>query len=109
MKILRSVNRRGFSVGTAGWFTVLRPNTWFPASRLPRSFPHPSDRFQTAAHALTAEQLAQIPAGSRRASLPPRIVTLNGGEHRPARLALIALFAAAITLGMLWWIMGARL
>lgn len=109
MKILRSVNRRGFCIGTAGWFTILRPNAWFPATRLPRSFPHPSDHFQTAAHALTAEQLAHIPADSRRAALPPRIVTLNGYEHRPARLAFIALLAAAITLGMLWWIMGARL
>lgn len=38
MKILRSVTRRGFNVGTAGWFTVLKPNTWFPASRLPAGF-----------------------------------------------------------------------
>ncbi|MDE3186847.1 MAG: hypothetical protein KGM96_04895 [Acidobacteriota bacterium] len=109
MRILRSVSRRGFSIGTAGWFTILRQNTWFPATRLPRSFPHPSDHFQTPAHALTAEHLAQIPAASRQAALSPRIVTLNGYEHRPARLALITLFAVAITLGMLWWIMGARL
>ena len=38
MKILRSVNRRGVGVGAAGWFAILKPNTWFPASRLPSSF-----------------------------------------------------------------------
>lgn len=106
MKVLRSVTRRGFSVGTAGWFTVLRPNTWFAATRLPRSFPHSSDHFQTAAHALTAEQLARMPLGSQQATLPPRIAVLNGHDRRPLRLALLALAAAVFTLGMLWWIMG---
>jgi hypothetical protein len=38
MKLLRSITRRGFEVGTAGWFTVLKQNTWFPASRLPGRF-----------------------------------------------------------------------
>ena len=38
MRLLRSITRRGFDIGTAGWFTVLKPNTWFPASRLPGRF-----------------------------------------------------------------------
>jgi hypothetical protein len=42
MKILRSVNHRGFSVGSAGWFTVLRPTYRFAASRLPAGFRHRS-------------------------------------------------------------------
>src|SRR5277367_4040028 len=44
MKLLRSITRRGFNVGTAGWFTVLKPNTWFPASRLPGRFRYRSSQ-----------------------------------------------------------------
>ncbi len=40
MKILRSVNRRGFNLGTAGWFTIQKPSTWFAASRLPNTSYH---------------------------------------------------------------------
>lgn len=44
MKILRSVTRRGFEVGTAGWFTITGPRRWFPASRLPGGFQDFLDR-----------------------------------------------------------------
>lgn len=87
MKILRSVTRRGFSVGTAGWFTVLRPNTWFPASRLPRRERHDSG----------------VPSGTHAAAAL-NFLPLNM-QRRPLPLILTALAATAITAGLLWWIM----
>jgi hypothetical protein len=38
MKIIRSVNRRGFGTESMGFYTLLRPNKWFAASGLPGSF-----------------------------------------------------------------------
>jgi hypothetical protein len=37
-KNLHTWNRRGFSVASAGYFTVLKPTGWFAASRLPGGF-----------------------------------------------------------------------
>ena len=93
MKILRSVTRRGFSVGTAGWFTVLRPNTWFPASRLPQN-----RRIVTGgAH------------GTGEAAQPePKISVLGAPDRHPIRIGLVALAAFAITSAMLLWIMHPR-
>jgi hypothetical protein len=89
MKILRSVTRRGFSVGTAGYFAVLKPNTWFPATRLPVPFRYRSNPSTQALTETTA----------------PNIITLRA-EHRPAlRQALILVVSAAMVLGMLWWMM----
>lgn len=91
MKLLRSITRRGFDIGTAGWFTVLKPNTWFPASRLPGRFRYrssPSAETTTADHAISLRIL--LPA--------------TGGRH-PVRSALVALAAVASTSALLWWIM----
>ena len=38
MKIRRTMTRREFYVRTAGWFTVLKPDTRFPALRLRSGF-----------------------------------------------------------------------
>jgi hypothetical protein len=94
MKILRSVNRRGFSVGTAGWFTVLRPNTWFPASRLPGKFHYPRGRSNGAAELDGRETTVRFQA-----------MTLGVRDRRLMRPALIVLAAIAITSVLLWWIM----
>jgi len=99
MKILRSVSQRGFSVGTAGWFTVLRPNTWFPASRLPKShIDLGSQRQQTERGALGAGsgpvRAGQWVAPERRAE-----------DRNRMRLGSAIFGALAITLVMLWWIM----
>lgn len=91
MKLLRSITRRGFEIGTAGWFTVLKPNTWFPASRLPGRF-----RYRSSTSAGT---LAMDRAISLRITLP---ITK---DHRLVRSALVVLAAAAITSALLWWIM----
>lgn len=91
MKLLRSITRRGFEIGTAGWFTVLKPNTWFPASRLPGRF-----RYRSSAPAGTTSMDRAI---SLRITLP------TTKDRRLVRSALVVLAAAAITSALLWWIM----
>jgi hypothetical protein len=88
MKILRSITRRGYSFATAGYFTVLKPNTWFPASRLPGPF-----RYRAGQSApTTAETTA------------PNIITLAAEPRHPLRLGLIILASAAIVYAMLTWL-----
>ena len=94
MKILCSVNRRGFSVGTAGWFTVLKPNTWFPASRLHDGFRYPGGLPKGSAE-----------FGSINSATPSLNVKLNANDPGLVRLALTILGAIAITSALLWWIM----
>jgi len=91
MKLLRSITRRGFDIGTAGWFTVLKPNPWFPASRLPRRF-----RYHGSPSAETTRANQAI---SVRILLPSR------NDRRLARSVLVILAAVAITSALLWWIM----
>jgi hypothetical protein len=91
MRLLRAVTRRGFSVGTAGWFTVLKPNTWFPASRLPRSLHYRGSQSPDAAavdHAIS-----------------PRIMIPSTRDRRLLHTSLVVLSAIAITSVLLWWIM----
>ncbi len=97
MKLLRSITRRGFSVGTAGWFTVLKPNTWFPASRLPGRFRYRSSP--------SAEATAGEDADSREMTNSPQIMVLDTKHRRLMRPALIVLTAMIVTSGLLWWIM----
>jgi len=94
MKILRSVNRRGFNVGSAGYFSVLKPNTWFPASRLPGPF-----RYR-------ASQSAETSPLRQEAVIPPNIMTLSAEHRGLLHSILVVLAAIAITLGLLWWIMS---
>lgn len=96
MKILRSVNRRGFNVGTAGWFTVLKPNTWFPASRLPGSFRYLSGQWPGA-----GEPLRNVPSAHLQ------ILKTDQRQRGLMQPALIVLLATAITAILLWWLMGA--
>lgn len=97
MNILRSMTRRGFNVGTAGWFTVLKPNTWFPASRL-GSF-NPGRRPRTA----VASEHSSLPHAVTTTT-PPTIVGLIPSDRNLTRIAVAALAAVAITSLMLWWI-----
>ena len=84
-------NSSGFEVGTAGWFTVLKQNTWFPASCLPGRF-----RYRTSPSAETT-------AVDHAISL--RIQSLATKDRRLGRSALVVLAAVAITSALLWWIM----
>jgi hypothetical protein len=98
MKILRSVNRRGFRVGTAGWFAILKPNTWFPASRYPGQFRY---RGSQSAGSPTVDH-----AAIHVTTIAPRIILLSTRDRRLMRPALVVLAAIAITLVLLWWIMS---
>lgn len=93
MKILRSVNRRGFSLGPAGYFTVLRPNTWFPASRL-----HDSLHQRSIRPVSLADPRIMNPAA------PSLAVKLNTNDPGLMRLSVTVLAATAITAALLWWI-----
>jgi hypothetical protein len=97
MKLLRSITRRGFEVGTAGWFTVLKPNTWFPASRLPGRFHYRSSP--------SAETTVAGHTGSRGTTIAPRIILPSTKDRNLVNLALVVLTAIAITSALLWWIM----
>jgi hypothetical protein len=99
MKILRSVSQRGFSVGTAGWFTVLRPNTWFPASRLPKSFPNFDSQMQR-----TEPGALGIGSGPARAGQWSALEHSAEDRNR-MRSASAIVGALTITSAMLWWIM----
>jgi len=89
MKILRSVTRRGFRVEPAGFYTLLKLNKWFPASRLPVPF-----RYRTS-------QSAQPPTETTT----PNIITLRWDRRSPVRQVLIVIVAAGIVWAMLLWIM----
>jgi|GEM_PF-1407728 hypothetical protein len=95
MKILRSVTQRGFNVGPAGYFTVLRTNAWFAASRIPSGFQYPSGRFKG---------VGQM--GTQNPALPSLSVDLAQHQRQRLRPILIVSAAIAITLLMLAWIMA---
>ncbi len=97
MRILRSVTHRGFSVGSAGFFSVLKPNTWFPASRLRGSFRYRAGQ--------TAEVPASDHANGGEMTAAPRIAIAGTQDRGLMRPALLVLAAMAITSGLLWWIM----
>jgi len=101
MKILRSVPRRGFSVGTAGWFTVVSPNRWFAASRLPMG----SRNLVSLSEEISApEQMTLYHPASQEAAEPLQTVKLRTPDHSVMRSVLIVLAAAAITSALLWWL-----
>jgi hypothetical protein len=106
MKILRSVTRRGFSVGTAGYFTgVLRPTSWFAASRLPdgaRYFEHQSTWTATAS---APGQRIPTHSRSQATTIPFQITEPDTKDRNLLRPALIVMAAIAITAVLLLWIM----
>jgi hypothetical protein len=104
MKTLRFVNHRAFSVGSAGWFTVLRPNKWFATSRFRGSSQHLSGRSAGAAESAVPERKALNHANNRETTLLFQSTELNGQDHHPVRLVLIVLAAIAIMLVMLSWL-----
>jgi hypothetical protein len=100
MKILRSVIRRGYTVGMAGWFTTTTPNRWFPASRYPESFRQFGS--QSKESALSAGEALDRVLG-KSAPTSPQFMTLSTNDQRPARFALVAVLAAAAASFILWW------
>lgn len=103
MKILRSVTRRGFSIGSAGLFSVLRPNTWFPASRLPGAHQGLGAPVKKTSGVAGTSALHGISGQAR--SVQWRVIDQGVEEHHRMRSGSIILGALAITSAMLWWIM----
>jgi hypothetical protein len=103
MRILRSLSRRGFNVGTAGYFNVLRQNTWFAASRLSDGFESLAGRSDWSRPKGPARpETAENPVES--AALPPALALLPH-QFQPMRAAIIVCAAIALTMALLWWIM----
>lgn len=95
MKILRAVNRRGFDVGVAGYFNVLRPNTWFAASR-----------FRDKSRYLSARPEAIAPSDTQNPAAPSLDAKLNEKDPGWVRLGLTILGAIAIASLLLWLLMS---
>ncbi len=111
MKILRSLNRRGSTIESAGYFTVLEPNTWFPASRLtlPDDFHYLADQSKRTeipqALENCTENLRAAPP-SESSSVFSQYLDLSAHDHRLVRIGLIVLSTTAITFIILWWLLS---
>jgi hypothetical protein len=105
MKIRRTLKRRGLSVGTAGWFTVLRPDRWSAASRPPGSLHPISDPSNRTASTLALEQKVLNHIDGQDATMAPSMMQFSTHDLRLKRSALIISTALTITSVLLWWIM----
>jgi hypothetical protein len=99
MKILRSVTRRGFTVGTAGWFNILGQPRWFAATRFPGPSRH---HFGLSKAAQAPDQQALGHAGIPATVIPPRISLLSTRDRGWMRPALVVLAAIASAWLLLW-------
>jgi len=109
MNLLRSVTRRGFTVGTAGWFTITSPRRWFSASQLPTGFQDFLDRpKRTAARIIPfpppskRDQMALDRTNRTEATIPLQLISPSASNLHLIRLILIVLAAAALTVAALW-------
>lgn len=96
MKIRRTMTRREFYVRTAGWFTVLKPDTRFPALHVQsglRNLRSPS-----------TEMIAMDLADSHERANSLQIMIPTTIDRRLLRPALIVVTAMLVTSGLLWWI-----
>jgi len=104
----RSWNRRESSVTQAGFFTVLKPNGWFSALRLPGGFRYriggrPEDQSVLKPTSASKPETPARPGG-QATSIPLQIVSPSEQGPSLIRVALIALAAAAITLSFFWFL-----
>ncbi len=97
MKSRRSLTHREFSVRSAGWFTVLKPDGWFPAFRLAARY---ADRIRQ-----SGDRTALDHAESHAPAKLPQIMIPSTEDRRVMRPVLIVLTAMIVTSGLLWWIM----
>ena len=104
MKILRAVLRRGSTVESIGFYSVLNANRWFPASRLPDNDYHLGSASSGTAPEPEPGPKALSPSGGQQAPFLAEIAELSAHDRRPVRFVLIVLAAIAITLFVLWCI-----
>ena len=89
------MNRRGFSVERAGWFSVLRPDARFTPRRLSWDFHYLGDQ---------PKGTDRVYVDSQKMAKPLQILQASTHDHSTSQSVLIVLAAIAITLGLLWWI-----
>ena len=101
----RTWNRRDFSVRPAGLFSVLNPDGWFAASRLPGGFRYLGGQTMRPAPGLNAVPKQNVSDHAGCEETTPRLQTIEPGthDHPLMRPALIVLGATAITSILLWW------
>jgi hypothetical protein len=103
-KNLHTWNRRGFSVASAGYFTVLKPTGWFAASRLPGGFRYVGGQAKAIASPQDHKNSVGNPTAAHQdgwTSVPEEWSTQ---DHHLMRTTLVVLGATAITSILLWWI-----
>jgi hypothetical protein len=105
MKILRSVNRRGSSTESIGFYAVLKSNKWFAASRQPGSVHFLGSRSKSAMLAPALGQEAPNRSHSKETTILLQTMKPSAQDHQLLRSALICLGAIAITSLLLWWLM----
>ncbi len=105
MKIRRTLSHRGFSVATAGYFTVLKPDKWSAVSRQPGTLHTFTDRSKRAASTLAPEQRVLNGMNGQQATVDPAMMQLRTQDLSLKRAALIVSAAMTITSALLWWIM----
>jgi len=101
MGILRSVNRRGIGTESIGFYSLLRPSKWLPASRLSDEYDH---RLTRSEGAETQKQEALANADGQGTEIFLQTMKPATEHSRLTRTLLIALVATAIAFAVLWWI-----
>lgn len=105
----RSWNRRETNVAQAGYFTVLRSSGWFSAlNRLPGGYRYVVKGPATPDLLVKPEGMGASSEEQSRGGGPGAPASLQFGmtktrDRRLARIILMTLAGAAITLGLVWW------
>jgi hypothetical protein len=102
LRILRSVNRRDFTVQPAGYFNVLRPNKRFTASHPRGQFGYLPGESTEKASLQVCENAATAPMFSSASLRDQKYL----GKPHLLRQALIVFTATALTLFLVWWSAG---
>jgi len=113
MKTSGSWNRRGSAVTANGFFTVLRSTGWFPTFRLPdgyryatgKSVTDPLHPVDVVARLAVSNPAANAPAPGQTTIALQQIDSGQVDLRALLHTVLLALAAAALTFGLLWWIM----
>lgn len=102
MKILRSVNRRDFSIEPAGFFNVLKPNKRFNPARSLGEFRYLASQSKATAFPQTPENPATAPPFH----LVPPPDQNHLGYHGLLQPVLITFGAIVLSLFLVWWSAG---
>jgi hypothetical protein len=99
--ILRSMNRRGIGTETIGFYSVLRPSRWLPASRFSDDYNH---RLGQSTGDETPKREALGNTGCEGTTIFLQTLQPSAEHRHVMRTLLIALAAISIAFAVLWWI-----